>query len=93
MGKSCLFCQIANEETPTEILFENDILVVFKDINPKDLLFVGDTIYTDIQLAEENNIKNCLVLTGSSSRDTTKSYIIEPDYIIESIKDLEIFLS
>jgi Predicted sugar phosphatases of the HAD superfamily len=65
----------------------------FKDINPKDLLFVGDTIYTDIQLAEENNIKNCLVLTGSSSRDTTKSYIIEPDYIIESIKDLEIFLS
>ena len=42
----------------------------FKDINPKDLLFVGDTIYTDIQLAEENNIKNCLVLTGSSSRDT-----------------------
>ena len=65
----------------------------FKDINPKDLLFVGDTIYTDIQLAEENNIKNCLVLTGSSSRDTTKSYIIEPDYILESIKDLEIFLS
>ena len=34
MGKSCLFCQIANGETPTEILFENDTLAVFKDINP-----------------------------------------------------------
>jgi len=34
MGKSCLFCQIAGGETPTEILFENDTLVVFKDINP-----------------------------------------------------------
>ena len=34
MEKSCLFCQIANGETPTEILFENDTLVVFKDINP-----------------------------------------------------------
>ena len=34
MGKSCLFCQISNGETPTEILFENDTLVVFKDINP-----------------------------------------------------------
>ena len=34
MGKSCLFCQIANGETPTEILFENDILAVFNDINP-----------------------------------------------------------
>jgi histidine triad (HIT) family protein len=34
MGKSCLFCQIVKGETPTEILFENDTLVVFKDINP-----------------------------------------------------------
>jgi histidine triad (HIT) family protein len=34
MEKNCLFCQIANGETSTEILFENDTLVVFKDINP-----------------------------------------------------------
>ena len=34
MNKKCLFCQIANGETSTEILFENDILVVFKDIKP-----------------------------------------------------------
>lgn len=34
MGKSCLFCQIVNGETPTEILFENETLAVFKDINP-----------------------------------------------------------
>ena len=34
MAKSCLFCKIVNGETPTEILFENDTLAVFKDINP-----------------------------------------------------------
>ena len=34
MEKSCLFCQIANGQTSTEILFENDTLAVFKDINP-----------------------------------------------------------
>ena len=34
MEDNCLFCQIANGETSTKILFENDILVVFKDINP-----------------------------------------------------------
>lgn len=34
MGKSCLFCQIVNGEKPTEFLFENDTLAVFKDINP-----------------------------------------------------------
>ena len=34
MGKDCLFCQISSGETSTDILFENDTLVVFKDINP-----------------------------------------------------------
>ena len=34
MEKNCLFCQIANGETSSEILFENDTIAVFKDINP-----------------------------------------------------------
>ena len=63
----------------------------FKNLDSKDLLFVGDTIYTDIRLAEENNIKSCLVLTGNSSKETIKSYIIEPDFVIKSIKNLENF--
>lgn len=31
----CIFCQIANHEQPKEFVFEDDTLVVFKDINPK----------------------------------------------------------
>ena len=34
MGKDCLFCRIADGKTSTDLLFENDALVVFKDINP-----------------------------------------------------------
>ena len=34
MGKNCLFCQISSGETSTEFLYENETLVVFKDINP-----------------------------------------------------------
>lgn len=34
MEKGCVFCQIVNGETSTEILYENDTLVVFKDIHP-----------------------------------------------------------
>jgi histidine triad (HIT) family protein len=43
MEKDCIFCQIAHGQTSTEILFETDTLVVFKDINPHapvHLLFV-----------------------------------------------------
>ncbi len=34
MLNDCLFCNISKGQTATEILFENDTLVVFKDINP-----------------------------------------------------------
>lgn len=34
MQTDCLFCKIANGRTDTDFLFENDNLVVFRDINP-----------------------------------------------------------
>lgn len=34
MGNDCLFCNISQGKTDTEMLYENDTLVVFKDINP-----------------------------------------------------------
>ncbi|GBC61668.1 histidine triad nucleotide-binding protein [Desulfonema ishimotonii] len=35
MSHDCLFCKIASGEMNTEFLFENDNLVVFRDINPE----------------------------------------------------------
>ena len=35
MEKDCLFCKIVSKEIPSEFLFENDTLVVFRDINPQ----------------------------------------------------------
>ena len=34
MEKDCIFCKIINGEMSTKFLYENDTLVVFKDINP-----------------------------------------------------------
>ena len=34
MEKDCIFCQIAQGQTDTEMLYQSDTLVVFKDINP-----------------------------------------------------------
>lgn len=34
MPKNCTFCKIIAGELPTEFLFENDGVVVFRDINP-----------------------------------------------------------
>jgi histidine triad (HIT) family protein len=35
MEKDCLFCKIAGGETNTELLYQNENLVVFKDIHPQ----------------------------------------------------------
>ena len=35
MGNGCLFCRIAKGEVPTEFIYENDSLVVLKDIYPQ----------------------------------------------------------
>ncbi len=34
MQKDCIFCKIVNGEIPTEFLYEDETLAVFRDINP-----------------------------------------------------------
>jgi len=31
---SCIFCKIINKEIPTEFLYEDDLVVAFRDIHP-----------------------------------------------------------
>lgn len=35
MAEDCIFCKIVNGETDTPFVYENEKLVVFKDINPE----------------------------------------------------------
>lgn len=32
--EDCIFCKIVNKEIPTDLLYEDDQVIVFKDINP-----------------------------------------------------------
>lgn len=61
-------------------------------IRPADVLFVGDTLYTDIRLAEESGFKSALVLSGNSKRDTLDDYVTSPDRVIDSIRDVPTLL-
>lgn len=35
MEKDCLFCKIINGEVPTDFLYKDENMVVFRDINPQ----------------------------------------------------------
>lgn len=64
------------------------ILKRFPDCKPSEILFVGDTIYTDIRLAEENGFKSALVLSGNTKKEGVDASVIESDYVLESIRDI-----
>lgn len=59
-----------------------------KKIKPNEILFIGDTIYTDIRLALESNFYSLLVLSGNTKEQGINNSIISPDFVLNSVKDL-----
>lgn len=58
-------------------------------IKDNEVLFVGDTIYTDIKLAEESGFKSALLLSGNTKKEAIKNYVTEADIIFNSVVELE----
>lgn len=54
----CLFCKISNKEIPATIVFENDEIIAFRDINPQApvhiIIIPKLHIATTENLTEEN---------------------------------------
>lgn len=54
----CIFCKIANEEIPADVVYQNDDLVAFRDLNPQApthiLVIPRRHIPTTNDLAEED---------------------------------------
>ncbi len=55
----CLFCKIIKKEIPSEIIYEDDLVQVFLDINPTtngDSLVVPKKHYTDFQSVDDKTL-------------------------------------
>lgn len=77
----CIFCKIVNKETPTDIVFENDNIIVIKDINPKakvHLLLIPKKHIESINNLEENDkdLMGGLMITASkvSKQEKIENY-------------------
>lgn len=54
----------------------------------KEILFVGDSMNTDIRLGFESGMRTALVLTGNTRADDVKNHVLQPDVVLHSVKDL-----
>ena len=81
--EGCLFCRIINKEIPADIVFENDNLLAFRDIDPQApvhiLIIPKEPITTKNDLNNNNKeLIGELVLTAKSL--ATKYNIAEDGY-------------
>lgn len=56
----CIFCKIANKEIPTEMVYEDEYVVAFKDLNPQApihiLIIPKKHVETIVDLGEEDEL-------------------------------------
>jgi len=69
-------------------LSESQRSFVHGQIDPSDVLFVGDSIDTDLRMAVENGIDAALVLSGTSTLRGLAACAIQPDFVFDSIRHL-----
>ena len=60
-----------------------------ENIDDGNIVFVGDTLTTDIKLANEAFFKSVLVLSGNTEYNDLRKSQIQPDYVINSVNDIE----
>ena len=60
---------------------------------PSEIAIVGDRLYTDIALADGNDVTSILVLTGEAQLSDLPSSKTQPDLIVESIAEITELLS
>lgn len=58
------------------------------DLKYDDVLFIGDSLDTDIKAAFEFNMDSALVLTGNTRMYMVSNNIIQPTYIFHSVREI-----
>ena len=61
---------------------------MLSNVDLKDILVVGDRIYTDILVGVNAGVDSVMVLSGETTMEDLKNYDYRPTYILDSIKDL-----
>jgi len=57
-------------------------------VNTQDVLFVGDSVDTDLRTAIENGIDAAMVLSGTTSTASLSKSALRPNFVFDDIKNL-----
>ena len=98
----CIFCKIANKEIPSTIVYEDDMVIAFNDLNPVapvHILVVPKKHMTDILNVEKEDMKYIEAVVEAIQKITKEKGIAESGFrVVNTVakmvaKQLNIFTS
>lgn len=57
-------------------------------LSPKQMVMVGDRLYTDLEMARRAGVIGVLVLTGEATLETLAASSVRPDFVLDNIATL-----
>lgn len=79
----CIFCKIANKEIPSTIVYEDDMVIAFNDLNPVapvHILVVPKEHMTDILNVEKEDMKYIEAVVEAIQKITKEKGIAESGF-------------
>ena len=62
---NCIFCGIADGSVKSQLVYEDDEVVAFKDLNPQAPLLLGKLLLVAQKLAKQFNLKDFRLVTNN----------------------------
>ncbi|AZT89372.1 HAD-IIA family hydrolase [Caldicellulosiruptor changbaiensis] len=91
-GSICIMLENATKKKPLFIGKPSSIIVDvisrFKNVEKSKIAMIGDRLYTDIKMANDNGMISILVLSGETTYEDVEKFQIKPTLIYNSIKDI-----
>ena len=84
----CIFCKIANKEIPSTIVYEDDMVIAFNDLNPVapvHILVVPKKHMTDILNVEKEDMKYIEAVVEAIQKITKEKGIAESGFRVVNI--------
>lgn len=91
-GSICDMLEVATKKNPYYIgkPSKEMILTIASEykIDPREVVIIGDRIYTDVATAKNAGAKSILVLSGETKKEDVINSPIKPDYVVDSVAAL-----
>lgn len=58
------------------------------ELQRQDILFIGDSMDTDMKVAFEDGLQTALVLSGNTQLNALAHQVVQPDIVVDSVKSL-----